>query len=102
MLLKRGCVNILGSDELYDIHSATLEVLERTGIVVHEKRALGLLDNAGAIIDLKEETAKIPSHLIQEAVTKTPKSFIWHARNPERARTGLGKSVTIPNSATER
>lgn len=84
-MLKKGYIDILSSDEVYDIHSATLEVLERTGVVVHEKRALKLLDNAGAIIDFRRETAKIPDYLIQEAVAKTPKSFIWHARNPKNS-----------------
>lgn len=85
MFLKKGQLNTLSSDEVYDIHVATLEVLERTGVVVHEKRALRLLDDAGAIVDLKRETAKIPDYLIQEAITKTPKSFIWHARNPKNS-----------------
>lgn len=85
MFLKKGQLNTLSSDEVYDIHVATLEVLERTGVVVHEKRALRLLDDAGAIVDLKRETAKIPDYLIQEAIAKTPKSFIWHARNPKNS-----------------
>ncbi|UCH71056.1 MAG: trimethylamine methyltransferase family protein, partial [Candidatus Bathyarchaeota archaeon] len=85
MFPRKGQLNILSSDEVYDIHVATLEVLERTGVVVHEKRALKLLDDAGAIIDLKRETTKIPDYLIQEAIAKTPKSFIWHARNPRNS-----------------
>jgi len=102
-LLKKGYINILSSDEVYDIHIATLEVLERTGVVVQDKRALKLLDNAGAIIDFKRETAKIPSYLIQEAVAKTPKSFVWHARNPKNniriggAPTKFGPGGTCKN-----
>ena len=76
-------MSILSSDEVYDIHVATLEVLERTGVVFHERRALELLDNSGADVDFKRKTAKIPGYLIQEAVAKTPKSFIWYARNPK-------------------
>ena len=102
-MLKKGYINILSSDEVYDIHIATLEVLERTGVVVQDKRALKLLDNAGAIIDFKRETAKIPSYLIQEAVAKTPKSFVWHARNPKNniriggAPTKFGPGGTCKN-----
>jgi len=83
MLLKKGHLNILSSDEVYRIHVATLEILERTGFIIHETKALELLNNSGANVDFKKKTAKIPSYLIQEAVAKTPKSFIWYARNPK-------------------
>jgi trimethylamine--corrinoid protein Co-methyltransferase len=83
--LKRNYLNILSSDEVYGIHIATLEVLERTGVLVREKRALKLLDEAGAIVDYKKNLVKIPAYLVEEAVAKTPKSFIWHARNPKKS-----------------
>jgi trimethylamine--corrinoid protein Co-methyltransferase len=83
--LKRNYLNILNSDEIYGIHLATLEVLERTGVLVREERALKLLDEAGAIVDYKKNLVKIPAYLVKEAVAKTPKSFIWHARNPKKS-----------------
>jgi len=83
--LKRNHLNILSSDEVYNIHIATLEVLERTGVLVREKRALKLLDQAGAIVDYKKNLVKVPSYLVEEAVATTPKSFIWHARNPKKS-----------------
>jgi trimethylamine--corrinoid protein Co-methyltransferase len=81
--LKRNRLNILSNDEVCNIHIATLEVLERTGVIVREKKALKLLDQAGAIVDYKKNLVKIPDYLVKEAVAKTPKSFTWHARNPK-------------------
>jgi trimethylamine--corrinoid protein Co-methyltransferase len=83
--LKRNYLNILSSDEVYNIHIATLEVLERTGVSIREESALKLLDQAGAPVDYKKKLVKIPAYLIEEAVAKTPKSFIWHARNPKKS-----------------
>ena len=83
--LKRNKLNILSSDEVYNIHTATLEILERTGVLVREEKALKLLDQAGAIVDHEKNLVKIPAYLIEEAVAKTPKSFIWHARNPKKS-----------------
>ena len=80
---KRNYLNILSNDEVYNIHIATLEVLEHTGVVVREERALKLLDQAGAVVDYKKNLVKIPDYLVKEAVDKTPKSFTWHARNPK-------------------
>jgi len=83
--LKRNHLSILSNDEVYNIHIATLEVLERTGVLVREKRVLKLLDQAGAIVDHKKSLVKIPAYLVEEAVAKTPKSFIWHARDPKKS-----------------
>ncbi|MFB0522662.1 MAG: trimethylamine methyltransferase family protein, partial [Candidatus Bathyarchaeia archaeon] len=43
------------------------------------------LDQAGAIVDYKKNLVKVPSYLVEEAVATTPKSFIWHARNPKKS-----------------
>jgi trimethylamine--corrinoid protein Co-methyltransferase len=82
---KRKHLNILSDDEVHDIHAATLEVLERTGVIVREEKALKLLEQAGAVVDYNENLVKIPAYLVEEAVSKTPKSFIWHARNPNNS-----------------
>lgn len=84
-------LDILSSDEIHGIHLATIEVLEHTGVLIREERALRLLDQAGANVDHEKSLAKIPAHLIEEAVSKTPKNFTWHARDPkESIRIGVG------------
>jgi trimethylamine:corrinoid methyltransferase-like protein len=76
-------LKILGDDEVRDIHTATLEILERTGVVIREENALALLEQAGAAVDYATKRVRIPGRLVEEAVSKTPKSFVWHARNPK-------------------
>ena len=44
-------LRILSEDQLEQIHYGTLEVLERTGVKVHEKEALELLHGAGARVE---------------------------------------------------
>ncbi len=80
---KKNRLNILSDDEVCDIHTATLEVLERTGVIIREEEALRLLEQAGVVVDYEKSLAKIPGHLVEEAVSETPKEFIWHARNPK-------------------
>lgn len=79
---QKNPLRILSDDEIGRIHAATLEVLGRTGVVVREERALGLLEEAGAVVDRATSLVKIPVHLIEAAVSSAPKSFTWHARNP--------------------
>jgi len=81
--IKGGQLKILTSDELYEVHLATLEILERVGVKVSEQKALRLLEEAGADIDVKEKIAKIPRYLVEEAIEKAPSGFTLFGRDPK-------------------
>ncbi len=81
--MKSEHLKTLSSNEIKEIHQATLEVLERTGIRIYESTALKILKDAGAYVDEKNKLVKIPSHLVEESVKKAPKEFTLFARNPE-------------------
>ena len=53
-----GKFQVLSSDQIYDIHMAILDVLERTGVLVKEENALRLLDGAEAYVDCKTQRTK--------------------------------------------
>jgi len=81
--LRGGQLKILSSEQIYDIHMATLDILQHTGVLVHEPTALRLLKDAGAEVDEKKELACIPPHLIEEAMRKAPRRFTLYAREPK-------------------
>lgn len=56
----------MSHDQFEEIHLATLEVLDRTGVDVHEKEALDLLKKGGARID--GNRVRIPAWMVQEAL----------------------------------
>jgi len=70
--------------QLVDIHNATLEILERTGVVFKHSEALKLFEDAGANVDKKSQRVFVPSYLIKEAIKKAPSRFTWYARNPKK------------------
>ncbi|MCP5103603.1 MAG: hypothetical protein GY950_09505 [bacterium] len=76
-------LNMLTDDELEDIHLATLEVLEKTGIFVELDQALDLFRNAGADVNRKTKIVKIPPHLVDESIRSTPSRAILYARDPK-------------------
>ena len=49
---------VFTEDELDEIHQATLEVLERTGLFFDDEEALEVLDGGGVVIDKKNRVAK--------------------------------------------
>ena len=97
---RGGKFSVLSSDQIYDIHMATLEVLEKTGVLVKEENALKLLDNSGAIVDFETKRVHIPQYLVEEAIQKAPKSIKLCGRDPKnnlrvegnRSYFGLGGS----------
>ncbi|RLG52995.1 MAG: trimethylamine methyltransferase, partial [Thermoproteota archaeon] len=52
-------LKILTKDQIENIHNATLEVLERTGVVFKHPEALKIFDEAGAYVDKKGQRVLI-------------------------------------------
>jgi len=71
---------LLSQDQIKQIHLATLEILERTGVRVMLPEALDLLEKAGAWV-LSENMVKIPSHLVEEALRSAPSRITIYDRN---------------------
>jgi trimethylamine--corrinoid protein Co-methyltransferase len=59
-----------------------LDILEQVGVQFSLPEALKLFDDAGAEVDHKEKTVKIPYYLVEECVRKTPHRFTAHGRDP--------------------
>jgi len=76
-------VNIFTEDELEQIHSATLEVLERTGLFVGDKEAREALDGGGAIVHKKTSTVKFPPYLVEDAIRSAPSKVLLAGRDPK-------------------
>jgi trimethylamine--corrinoid protein Co-methyltransferase len=76
-------LRIFSDDELYDIHLATLEVLEHTGVFVENGEALEMLDGGGAVIDKKQKIAKLPPYLVEDSLRSAPPKFVMAGRRPE-------------------
>ena len=73
---------VIGDEQIEQIHQATLEVLERTGIQISHPRALELLAGAGARVD--GHRVRIPAWLVEEAIRQAPSRVILGSRNGER------------------
>ncbi len=76
-------LNIFSDDELYEIHLATLEVLQKTGIFVEDQEALDIFDGGGAVVDPKNKIVKISPYLVEDAVRSAPPKLNLAGRNPK-------------------
>ncbi len=76
-------LNILTDDELEEIHLATLELLQDTGVVMECDEALERFEAAGARVDRDEKTVRIPPYLVEEAIRSAPPKVVLYGRDPK-------------------
>ncbi|WP_227764416.1 trimethylamine methyltransferase family protein [Zhaonella formicivorans] len=72
----------VSESQLEEIHLATLEVLERTGVQVDHPEALKLLKDAGCIV--KDNRVRIPNWLVEDCIRLAPRKIVVANRKGQR------------------
>lgn len=78
----RPRLTILSPEQIKEIHWASLEVLERTGIIVSHPKALEYLDGAGCRVD--GNRVRIPASLVEECLRRAPRRLTLGRRDGRR------------------
>jgi trimethylamine--corrinoid protein Co-methyltransferase len=69
----------MGTSECEKIHLASLEILERIGIDVHDEKAMDILVTGGATTDGLR--VRIPAYMVARALSSTPKRLSLYDRH---------------------
>jgi trimethylamine--corrinoid protein Co-methyltransferase len=77
-------LEILTPEEVQRLHTATLDIIETTGIRFPSKRALDIWEAHGAKVDRNTSIVKVSSQIIEDALKLAPPSYNLAARNPEQ------------------
>jgi trimethylamine--corrinoid protein Co-methyltransferase len=77
-------MEILSADQIEAIHLTSLRILEELGIEVMSRRALALLETAGAEVDAATRLVRLDRGLVENALERAPASFVLTPRNPAR------------------
>jgi len=75
---KTPYFEILSEDQIDAIHSASLEILERTGIRVHNEEALEIFSAGGAYIE--GDRVRIPPVIVKQALKSAPSRILVTGR----------------------
>jgi len=75
---------ILSDKQVEELHFATLQILERTGVTFECEEALTILGNAGADVS-NPKAVKIPSYMVDQALRTAPKIITLYTREGEPA-----------------
>ncbi len=79
----RPPLRILSDAEIGRIHETSLEILAEVGVVFYSHRALDVLAAHGADVDYESTVAKLPRHVVEQALATLPHSFTLGGRTPE-------------------
>jgi len=84
--------------QIEEIHSATIDVLERVGVRVDHDQALRLLKDAGCLV--KDRVARIPGWLVDEAIKLAPSKVNIYSREGKPAMS-LEKNCTYYGTGSD-
>jgi trimethylamine--corrinoid protein Co-methyltransferase len=82
----------LTDEQIYRLHLASLEVLERTGVAVQEEEARNLLLGAGAYAG-NDDIVRVPAWMVKRALAAAPEKIVMHDRNGRRVMPLEGDNV---------
>jgi trimethylamine--corrinoid protein Co-methyltransferase len=73
-------IEVLSTDQLEAINSATLRILEREGVRIPSTAALQVFAEHGAQVDVDRQIARLSPSLVTEALSHAPRSFVLAGR----------------------
>ncbi|MEJ2266276.1 MAG: trimethylamine methyltransferase family protein [Anaerolineales bacterium] len=77
-------LDILSPEDIQRIHTATLDIIENTGVRFPSPRALDIWEDHGATVDRDTAIVRPPGTLIEEALKQAPPTYDLAARNPDQ------------------
>ncbi|ADL13358.1 trimethylamine methyltransferase family protein [Acetohalobium arabaticum] len=87
--------DVLSEEEVEQIHEASMNLLENTGMEVLHEEAREIFAENGAKVEGKK--VYLPRKIVEDYVEKAPETFTLHARNPENTvEVGGQNSVFAP------
>jgi len=75
-------LRILSDEQLEQLKSATLEILEGTGIHCPSEKALSIYAEHGARVDFEGKIVKLPPDVVLDAMSHAPRYYTMGTRSP--------------------
>jgi len=92
---------LLSTQQKEHIHLASLKILEEVGVMIQNTTALNLVAGHGAEVDANKQIARIPQHLVNEALVKAPSTISMFSRDGRHDLVLEGNRVHFdPGSST--
>ncbi len=74
-------LEVLTDDQLREIKSTTLQILESVGIRFPSERALNIFAEHGADVDFDSQIVRLPTDMVLEAMSHAPRHYVLGGRS---------------------
>lgn len=88
-------VRVLSPCHVREIHRATMEILERVGVIFEEEEALELFERAGAKVT--HDVVRLPSEMVEALLRRCPSRVILRGKDPSKSVLLGAKGVHYTN-----
>lgn len=94
---------LLSPDQVKRLHEASLQILADVGVRVHSSKARACFARHGCQVDGERQLVRFPGSVVEHFRAAFPRTFTFHARNPEYSRTlpSEGPLITTGSSAPD-
>ncbi|HEX8990068.1 MAG TPA: trimethylamine methyltransferase family protein [Anaerolineales bacterium] len=95
--------SLLTPAQVEQVHNASLEILERTGLLVRNEKARRIFAKHGCLLDSEKQIVKFPRAVVEQFRALLPPTFTFRGRDPKFDRTlpGDGPVVVTGSSAPD-
>jgi trimethylamine--corrinoid protein Co-methyltransferase len=93
-------LRILSDEQLNQLQTATLEILEGVGIFCPSEKALSIYAEHGAQVDINTQMVKLPSSVVMDAMTHAPRFYTMGSRSTDHDLNLDGSSTYIATDGT--
>jgi trimethylamine--corrinoid protein Co-methyltransferase len=76
-------LRILSDEQLDQLKSATLEILQKTGVHCPSEKALNVYAERGAQVDFASQIVKLPPDVVLDSLSRAPRYYCMGARSPD-------------------
>ncbi len=95
--------SLLTPEQVERVHTASLEILENTGLLVRHEKARRIFARNGCRVDSETQIVKFPRQVVEQFRTMLPPTFTFRGHDPKYDRTlpGDGPAVVTGSSAPD-
>jgi trimethylamine--corrinoid protein Co-methyltransferase len=91
---------LLTAQQVERVHEASLEILEKVGLLVRNQEARQRFAQHGCLVDSETHVVKLPRAVVERFRQACPASFTFHGRDPEYDRTIPGDRPVFGNGSS--
>ncbi|MFU8795038.1 MAG: trimethylamine methyltransferase family protein [Dethiobacteria bacterium] len=97
---KGGSFKVFSEEDVTAVHEATVYLLEKVGIKMHNETARQIFKEKGAAVEEAQRIVKIPRSMIEEAIDSTPSKIILCGRDEKHDLLLEGSNVHLGTGGT--